>query len=41
VQSVLTDKLANVPGKSLMGVVVNYAPGGKSGEHHHAGSVFA
>jgi quercetin dioxygenase-like cupin family protein len=22
-------------------VVVNYAPGGKSGAHHHAGSVFA
>jgi len=34
-------KLANVPGKSLTVVVVNYAPGGKSGKHHHAGSVFA
>jgi quercetin dioxygenase-like cupin family protein len=34
-------KLGNVPGKSLTVVVVNYAPGGKSGKHHHAGSVFA
>jgi quercetin dioxygenase-like cupin family protein len=41
VQPVLTEKLANVPGKSITAVVVNYAPGGKSGEHHHAGSVFA
>ena len=36
------EKLANVPGKTLTVVTVNYAPGGKSGEHHHAGSsVFA
>jgi quercetin dioxygenase-like cupin family protein len=41
VQPVLTEKLANVPGKSITAVVVNYAPGGKSGEPHHAGSVFA
>jgi quercetin dioxygenase-like cupin family protein len=34
-------KLPNVPGKSLTAVVVNYAPGGKSPVHHHAGSVFA
>jgi quercetin dioxygenase-like cupin family protein len=33
--------LPNVPGKSLTAVVVSYAPGGKSGKHHHAGSVFA
>jgi quercetin dioxygenase-like cupin family protein len=33
--------LPNVPGKSLTAVVVSYAPGGKSGAHHHAGSVFA
>ena len=30
-----------MPGKSLTAIVVNYAPGGKSGKHHHAGSVFA
>ncbi len=34
-------QLPNVPGKSLTAVVVSYAPGGKSGKHHHAGSVFA
>src|SRR4051794_8634498 len=33
--------LPNVPGKVLTAVVVNYAPGGKSPAHHHAGSVFA
>ena len=36
-----TEKLPNVPGKSLTAVVVNYAPGGKSTSHHHAGSVMA
>ncbi|MFL6602504.1 MAG: cupin domain-containing protein [Steroidobacteraceae bacterium] len=36
-----TAKLPNVPGKSLTAVVVNYAPGGKSPKHVHAGSVFA
>ena len=36
-----TEKLPNVPGKSLTAVVVNYAPGGKSASHHHAGSVMA
>jgi quercetin dioxygenase-like cupin family protein len=41
VKTVRVEKLANVPGKTLTAVVVNYAPGGKSGEHHHAGSVFA
>jgi quercetin dioxygenase-like cupin family protein len=30
-----------VPGKSITAIVVSYAPGGKSGPHHHAGSVFA
>ena len=34
-------QLPNVPGKSLTAVVVRYAPGGASGPHHHAGSVFA
>ena len=37
----LAQKLPNVPGKTITAIVVNYAPGGKSGKHHHAGSVFA
>jgi quercetin dioxygenase-like cupin family protein len=41
VKQVMAEKLPNVPGKSITAVVVNYAPGGKSGKHHHAGSVFA
>jgi quercetin dioxygenase-like cupin family protein len=40
VKAVLSEKLPNVPGKSLTAVVVNYAPGGKSVSHRHAGSVF-
>jgi quercetin dioxygenase-like cupin family protein len=40
VKPVLSEKLANVPGKNLTAVVVNYPPGGKSASHHHAGSVF-
>jgi quercetin dioxygenase-like cupin family protein len=39
VKAVLSEKLPNVPGKSLT-AVVNYAPGGKSVSHRHAGSVF-
>jgi len=41
VMPVRSEKLPNVPGKSLTAVVVNYAPGGKSASHHHAGSVLA
>ena len=41
VRPVFAEKLPNVPGKSLTAVVVSYAPGAKSAEHHHAGSVFA
>jgi quercetin dioxygenase-like cupin family protein len=41
VQQVFSQALPNVPGKVLSAVVVNYAPGGKSGAHHHSGSVFA
>jgi quercetin dioxygenase-like cupin family protein len=37
---VSSEKLPNVPGKSLTAVVVNFAPGAKSTSHHHAGSVF-
>jgi quercetin dioxygenase-like cupin family protein len=35
------EKLPNVPGKTITAVVVNYAPGGKSVSHRHAGSVLA
>jgi len=38
---VRTEKLSNVPGKSITAIVVSYPPGGKSGSHHHAGSVIA
>ena len=33
-------KLPNVPGKSMIAVIVTYDPGGKSPPHHHAGSAF-
>jgi quercetin dioxygenase-like cupin family protein len=36
-----SEKLPNVPGKTLTAIVVNYAPGGNSPSHRHAGSVFA
>ena len=38
---VFSEKLPNVPGKTLTGVLVNYGPGGKSRSHAHAGSVYA
>ena len=41
VKPVISEKLPNVPGKTLTAVVVSYPPGGKSGSHRHAGSVFA
>ena len=41
VELVRREKLANAPGQTLTAVTVNYAPGGKSRGHHHAGSVFA
>jgi quercetin dioxygenase-like cupin family protein len=41
VRLALAAKLPNVPGKSITAIVVNYAPGGKSGKHRHAGSVLA
>lgn len=40
VKPVMTEKLPNVPGKSISAVLVSYPPGGKSAKHHHAGSVF-
>jgi quercetin dioxygenase-like cupin family protein len=41
IEVVSSQKLPNVPGKSITAIRVSYAPGGKSGEHHHAGSVLA
>jgi quercetin dioxygenase-like cupin family protein len=41
VRPVTTEKLPNVPSKSITTIVVNYAPGAKSDKHHHAGSVLA
>ena len=41
VKPVSSEKLPNVPGKSLTAITVTYAPGGKSAAHRHAGSVFA
>jgi quercetin dioxygenase-like cupin family protein len=41
VKPVVMEKLPNVPGKAVSAVVVNYAPGGKSGKHYHSGSVLA
>ena len=38
---VRTEKLPNVPGKSITVTVVSYAPGQKSGRHQHGGSVVA
>ena len=34
-----SEKLPNVPGKSVTAVVVTFPPGAKSPPHHHAGSV--
>jgi quercetin dioxygenase-like cupin family protein len=41
VRQVTTEKLPNVPGKSITAIVVNYAPDAKSEKHRHAGSVLA
>ena len=41
VRPVAVEKLPNAPGKSISAILVSYAPGGKSGKHHHAGSVLA
>ena len=38
---VRTEMLPNVPGKRITVTVVSYAPGEKSGIHHHPGSVVA
>jgi quercetin dioxygenase-like cupin family protein len=40
VQPQLSAALPNAPGKRMTVVTVNYAPGERSGPHHHAGSAF-
>ena len=35
-----SEAIPNLPGKSLVTVVVSYPPGAKSAPHHHAGSAF-
>jgi quercetin dioxygenase-like cupin family protein len=34
------EAIPNIPGKSITGIVVDYAPGGKSPSHRHARSAF-
>jgi quercetin dioxygenase-like cupin family protein len=34
------EMISNIPGKSLIAVVVDYPPGGKTPAHHHAKSAF-
>jgi quercetin dioxygenase-like cupin family protein len=41
VRPVTTEKLPNIPGKSITAIVVNYAPAARSDKHYHAGSVLA
>ena len=41
VRQAFSEKLPNVPGNSITGLVVQYEPGGKSAAHAHAGSVMA
>jgi quercetin dioxygenase-like cupin family protein len=40
VNTVFERAIPNIPGKSLVAVVVTYPPGGKSPSHRHAGSAF-
>lgn len=41
IRVVASEQLPNVPGNSVTAVLVSYGPGGRSGAHHHAGSVLA
>ena len=41
VKQAFSEKLPHVPGKTLTGIHVTYAPGAKSSPHFHAGSVYA
>ena len=40
VKTVFEHAIPNIPGKSLIALVVKYPPGGKSPSHYHAGSAF-
>lgn len=40
VKQVFEHAIPNIPGKSLVALVVSYPPGGKSPPHRHAGSAF-
>lgn len=40
VKTVFERAIPNIPGKSLVALVVTYLPGGKSASHRHAGSAF-
>ena len=40
VNAVFEHAIPNIAGKSLVALVVTYAPGGKSTSHRHAGSAF-
>lgn len=40
VKPVFEHAIPNIPGKSLIALVVTYPPGGKSPSHRHAGSAF-
>jgi quercetin dioxygenase-like cupin family protein len=40
VQPAFNEKIANIPGKSLVAAVVSYDPGGKTPPHRHAHSAF-
>lgn len=41
VKTAFSEKLPNVPGKTLTGIHVTYPPGARSSSHAHAGSVYA
>jgi len=40
VTTVFEHAIPNIPGKSLVALVVTYPPGGKTPSHHHAASAF-
>jgi quercetin dioxygenase-like cupin family protein len=40
VKPAFNQQISNIPGKSLIAVTVDYAPGGKTPAHHHAHSAF-
>lgn len=40
VNTVFEHEIPNIPGKSVIALVVSYPPGGKSLPHRHAGSAF-